>query len=163
MRYKRDPKGRLVLPNDRNVLLSNELIYTAIKELSQKKRAEFRTVWDTNGKPHASRIPQDPGPQIDFHGLPYTPIWKRYYTFVSLRATAKYSYLIVPKADSKLKIENPVFTIGPIVLGYPFAEDTVTDPAAVFQAHHAKEQAKFPYPRSVVHQLHNHHGQYTTL
>ncbi|CDM29719.1 unnamed protein product [Penicillium roqueforti FM164] len=62
MRYKRDPKGRLVLPNDRNVLLSNELIYTAIKELSQKKRAEFRTVWDTNGKPHASRIPQDPGP-----------------------------------------------------------------------------------------------------
>lgn len=163
VRYERDPKGRLVLPDDRNVLLSDELVYAAMKELSQKKRAEFRAVWDANGEPRASRIPQDPGPRIDFHGLPCAPIWKRYYAFVGLRAAVKYGYLMVPKADSKLKIENPVFTIGPIVLGYPFAEDAVTDPAAVFQARHAEEQAEFPYPRSVVRQLHNHHGQYTTL
>jgi hypothetical protein len=33
-----------------NVLLSDELVYAAMKELAQKKRAEFRAVWDANGE-----------------------------------------------------------------------------------------------------------------
>ncbi|KAJ5977318.1 hypothetical protein N7501_000660 [Penicillium viridicatum] len=160
VKYERDPEGKLVLPEDRNVLLSDELVYAAMKELSQKKRAEFRAVWDANGEPRASRVPQDPSPRIDFHGLPCVPIWKHYYAFVGLRAAAKYGYLMVAKADLKLKTEVPVFTIGPIVLGYPFAEDAVADPAAVFQARQGHDL--FPYPRSIVRQLHDHHGRYTT-
>ena len=49
LKYERDPEGKLVLPDDRNVLLSDELVYAAMKELTQKKRAEFRAVWDANG------------------------------------------------------------------------------------------------------------------
>jgi hypothetical protein len=110
VKYERDDQGKLVLPDDHNVLLSDELVYAAMKELAQKKRAEFRAVWDANGEPRASRVPQDPAPRIDFHGLPCAPIWKRYYAFVRLRAAAKYGYLMAAKADLQLKSEDPIFT-----------------------------------------------------
>lgn len=134
VKYKRDDQGKLILPDDCNVLLSDELVYAVMKELSQKKRAEFRAVWDANGEPRANRVPQDPAPRIDFHGLPCAPIWKKYYVFIRLRAAAKYGYLIAAKADLQLRSKDPNFVIGPIVLGYPFAKDAVTDPAATFQA-----------------------------
>ncbi|KAF3029109.1 hypothetical protein E8E15_011017 [Penicillium rubens] len=90
--------------------VNDELVYAAMKELAQKKRAEFRAVWDANGEPRASRVPQDPAPRIDFHGLLCAPIWKKYYAFVRLRAAAKYGYLMAAKADLQLKSEDPIFT-----------------------------------------------------
>lgn len=115
--YKRDTDGKLVLPRDKNVMLSDEIVYAAMKKLTQKERAEFRGVWDGNGEPRASRVPQDPAPKINFHGVPCAPVWKRYYALVGLQAAALYGFKLAAKADDRLKSERSVFTIGPVVLG----------------------------------------------
>ncbi|OQD73622.1 hypothetical protein PENDEC_c014G04017 [Penicillium decumbens] len=147
-----DTHGKLVLPTkkngepDTNVLLSDEIVYLAMKEWTQEKRKAYKGVWDANGEIRTTRIPQDPAPQIDMHGLHCAAIWKRYYALVGLQAAAKYGFLVKPKADKNLKA-SAGFSIGPIVFGDEFA--------GPFQA------ADDLPARTIIRQSEDHKGRYS--
>ncbi|OQD70383.1 hypothetical protein PENDEC_c024G01213 [Penicillium decumbens] len=147
-KFERDAHGDLVLLDDKNVMLSDELVYVAMKELTQDKLKEYRGVWDGNGQIRASRVPQDPAPRIDFHGVPCAPVWKGYYALIGLKAAASHGYLLEGKDDKVLK-RKPYFTVGPVVLGEDYAHD-------------AGELGNGPVPRTIVRQLHDHAGRYQT-
>jgi len=66
-RFERDTQGYLILPDDKNVLLSDKLVYAAMKELTHNEKGECRAMWDKNGEIRASRV----APRIDFHSVPY--------------------------------------------------------------------------------------------
>lgn len=46
----RNHRGHLILPADGNVMLSDELVYAAMKELTQKKRPADQGAWNGNGE-----------------------------------------------------------------------------------------------------------------
>lgn len=98
---------------------------------------------------------------IDFHSVLCAPVWKGIYAFVGLCAASIGDYKIRAKNDCNTKRAEPRFVIGPIVLGFLFAEDAIVDPQALFRA--CGEDCDLLYPRKIAQQLKNHRGYYTTL
>lgn len=138
-------------------MLSDELVYAAMKETTLALRAQFKGVWDGNGLIRANRVPQDPAPRLDYHGLPTAPVWKRYYALVGLEAAARYGFKIASKADKRLKAEGSSFRVGLVVLGGLLAKDACPNPELTYNTRTIQSD---PYPRTVVRQLNNHEGKY---
>lgn len=47
VKFKRHSDGSLVMPTDRNLVLSDEVVYASVNELSQKQRAEYCVEMET--------------------------------------------------------------------------------------------------------------------
>lgn len=126
--FARDHRGQLILTADENVILSDELVYAAMKVLTQTEHAAYQGVWNGNGK-------------IYFHGLLSAPVWQRWYALIGLQIAARYGYRSAPKNDRWLKAQPSCFTIVMIVFGFPCAAD----------AGRQETHGKAPPPLNLVH------------
>lgn len=108
--YERGSTGKLILPNGKNVMLSDELVHAAINELSAKRRAKYSAIWGFGGEVRATRVPQTPAPTPNFHGLPRAPVWKRFHAHVGLQAAAQYGFRAVLEA-ADLRVESLTFPL----------------------------------------------------
>ncbi|KAJ5370976.1 uncharacterized protein N7496_007068 [Penicillium cataractarum] len=125
VKFDRLDDGTLLLPADANAMLSDELVYAAMKETTMSQRARFKGVWDGNGHVRANCVPQDPAPRLDDHYRPGLEALLRL-------SAAQHGFKIAPKADEKMKAERSLFWASLVVLGDQVGTDANPDPEAAY-------------------------------